>query len=231
MRHSGLLCGMVLFVLMSGCALQSSMVEMEDDVETLRKHRWELQGRLERLEKQTRESPAGLVASQKISADLVVRVDDIGTELQVLNGRLSEERHLLTTLSKRMEDQTFRTQDLMNRLDNLEARLFSLEKGNAPQQGETSQEGRTVLPGKTLQTPTAGRVLSPTEAYNLAYNDYLKGNYDLAIITFQNFIQQYPKSALIPQSIYWTGESYYGKKFFSKAIQYFEQLQQDYPRS
>ena len=46
-----LLGGMVLFVSLTGCALQSSMVEMESDVDTMRRHNRELQSRLERLEK------------------------------------------------------------------------------------------------------------------------------------------------------------------------------------
>ncbi|MFQ5579345.1 MAG: tol-pal system protein YbgF [Nitrospiria bacterium] len=217
---------------MFGCALQSNMVEMENDVETLRKHRWELQGRLERLEKKMREvNSEELTEKKKQNADMVAKVDDMRTNFQVLSGLVSEDKHLLTGISKRMEDQAFRTQDLLNRLDDLESRLFSLEAGGFSKKDTESPEEHTVLPGKKIEIPSVGRTLSPTEAYNLAYNDYLKGNYDLAIIAFQNFIEQYQKSALIPQSIYWTGESYYGKKFFSKAIEYFDQLQREYPGS
>ncbi len=225
-------CGVSLFLMMSACALQSNMVEIENDVETLRKHRWELQGRLERLEKRMREIGSEEVADKKKqSADMVAHVDDLKTNFQVLSGLLDEDRHLLSGVSKRMEDQAFRTQDLLNRLNSLESRLFAIEAGGGAKKGRGSNEERTVLPGQKIKRPPIGRSMSPTEAYNLAYNDYLKGNYDLAIIAFQNFSEQYRGSALIPQSIYWTGESYYGKKFFSKAIKYFDQIQREYPRS
>jgi len=228
--------GWLLFTLISGCALQSSMVEMEGDVETTRKHQRELQGRLERLEKgqgptasaAPSSSPAG---GQKIPADLVVRVESLGTDVQILNGKVDEEKHLLTSLAKRTEDQSFRTEELLNRLDLLEARLLAIEKVSGSLKEGDANGGKTVLPGKTLESRPKGAALSPTEAYNLAYNDYLKGNYDLAIISFQNFVQQYPGSALIPQVIYWTGESYYSKRSFSKAVDYFEQIQQTYPKS
>src|SRR5581483_6404233 len=223
--------GFLLFISISGCALQSSMVEMEGDVETMRKHQRELQARLERLEKGAPASSASPPpGGQKAPADLVLRVDGLGTDLQVLNGKVDEEKHLLTSLAKRTEDQSFRSEELLNRLDQLEARLLSLEKVAGTLKGD-GNDGKTVLPGKTLESRPKGSALSPTEAYNLAYNDYLKGNYDLAIISFQNFVQQYPGSALIPQVIYWTGESYYSKRSYSKAVDYFEQVQQSYPKS
>jgi tol-pal system protein YbgF len=225
--------GLLLFILISGCALQSSMVETEGDIETIRKHQRELQTRLERLEKgapSTRLPSSSSGAGQKAPADMVVKVDGLGTDLQSLSGKLEEEKHLVTSLAKKTDDQTFRTEELLGRLDQLESRLLAVEKGTGTAKNSDTNEGKTVLPGKTLESRQRGS-LSPTEAYNLAYNDYLKGNYDLAIISFQNFVQQYPGSALTPQVIYWTGESYYSKRAFSKAVDYFEQVQQSYPKS
>lgn len=227
-----LLCVLSFSSLMSGCALQSNMVGIENDVEALRRHRWELQGRLESLEKKMREVKSGGLADKKRqSAEMVVQVDDLKTDFQVLSGFVSEDRHLLSGIRKRMEDQSFRAQDLFNRLDDLESRLFAVEASGFSRKSQESHEEKTVLPGKKIKIPGIGKTLSPTEAYNLAYNDYLKGNYDLAIISFKNFSDQYQKSALIPQSIYWTGESYYGKKSFSKAIEYFDRLRKEHPRS
>lgn len=223
----------VFFLSVAGCALQSSMVEMEGDVETMRRHQRELQGRLERLEKGSQGAPSassGMQGGQKTSADTVLRVESLSTDLQTLTGRVDERDHLLTNLGKRMEDQSFRTQELLSRIDALEARLLALEKGEPPK-GPEGRDGKTVLPGKSTDSKLKGVHLAPTEAYNLAYNDFLKGNYDLAIIEFQNFIELYPGSALIPQVIYWTGESYYNKRSFSKAVEFFEAIQQEYPKS
>jgi tol-pal system protein YbgF len=212
------------------------MVEMEDDINTMRKHQRELQGRIERLEKGSERASssgtsAGTFGGQNVPADLVVKVDGLGSELQLLTGRVDEEKHLLSTLSKKMEDQTYRTEELLSRLDALEARLLALERGAGGLKGSESREGKTVLPGKTIDPKSKGASLTPTEAYNLAYNDYVKGNYDLAILGFQNFVQQYPGSTLVPQAIYWAGESYYSKKLFANAVEFFEKVQQEYPKS
>jgi len=221
--------GMVLSISLAGCALQSSMVEMEGDIDTMRRHNRELQSRIERLEKGTLTSPAASSGS-KLPADLVVRMDSLGTDLQSLTGRVDEENHLLSALAKRIEDQSFRTEELLSRLDAIEARVQALEKG-APIKAPDPTEGKTILPGKTIDPKSRGASLTPTEAYNLAYNDYLKGNYDLAISGFQTFVQQYPSSGLVPQAIYWTGESHYNKRSYNKAIEQFEQILQQYPKS
>ena len=224
------LMGMVLSISLAGCALQSSMVETQEDLDTLRRYNRELQSRIERLEKGSLTQTASSGAASKLPADMVVRMDGLGTDLQALTGRVDEENHLLSSLAKRMEDQSFRTEELLNRLDAIEARVQALEKG-APVKAPEPAEGKIILPGKTIDPRSKGASLTPTEAYNLAYNDYLKGNYDLAIIGFQNFVQQYPGSGLIPQAMYWTGESHYNKRSYNKAIEQFEQIVQQYPKS
>ncbi|HLG23140.1 MAG TPA: tol-pal system protein YbgF [Candidatus Manganitrophaceae bacterium] len=217
---------LALFISFSGCALQASMVDLENDHETLKNHQRELQGRLERLEKG---AAAPAPSAQKIQTESLVRLDSFGTELQALTGRIEEEKHLLSTFAKRMEDQSYRLEALLGRLDALESRISALEKeGDKPVE---PREGKTILPGRSLDSKLKGGNLAPTEAYNLAYNDYLKGNYDLAVSGFQNFLQQYPGSALTPQAIYWIGESYYNKKSYAKAIEFFDRVQQEYAKS
>ncbi|MGB3941392.1 MAG: tol-pal system protein YbgF [Candidatus Manganitrophaceae bacterium] len=211
--------------------MQSSVVDVEEDLNTIRRHQRELQGRLEKLEKTPPVSGAAATSSGKLPADLMVRVDNLGNELQSLTGRVDEENHLLSVLAKRTEDQSFRAEELLNRLDAMEARLQALEKGGTAREPEPSPEGKTILPGKLIDPKSKGASLTPTEAYNLAYNDYLKGNYDLAIAGFQGFAQQYPGSALIPQAIYWAGESHYNKRSYTKAIEQFELLLQQHPKS
>lgn len=73
--------------------------------------------------------------------------------------------------------------------------------------------------------------LTPTSAFNLAYNDYLNGRYELAVGGFQRFLQDFPSTSLAPNAQYWIGECHYAMKDFVRAIQAFERVAQDYPRS
>jgi tol-pal system protein YbgF len=136
----------------------------------------------------------------------------------------------MSELSKAFDEQTFRLTQATTKVEALEMRVAEQERkasmtsvpvpglatpGAAP---PTDQE-RVVLPGRT---PRSG--LSPVEAYNLAYNDFIKGSYEFAIQGFQSFLQQYPNSILVPHALYWLGESFYQNKQYPQAIEQYDRL-------
>ena len=57
------------------------------------------------------------------------------------------------------------------------------------------------------------------------------GNYQGAIVAFQNFIKQYPKSNLAPRAQYWIGDSYFNLRDFKLAIASQQTLIKTYPES
>ena len=65
---------------------------------------------------------------------------------------------------------------------------------------------------------------SPQEAYSMAYNDYLKGNYDLAIESFKLYRAQFPGSPLADNALYWIGECRYSQRKFEEAVDAFDEL-------
>ena len=174
-RHALWFLFLFLFVSSTGCALQSSVVDMEGDMETLKRHQRELQSRLERVEKekgsQASASSAPAAAAPKGQADLATRLDLLGTDLQGLSGRVEEKDHLLTMTAKRIEDQSFRIEELLNRLDNLEARVIPLEKsgGRTPPAAAVSTSmccrpagGGSTRPGcANCRTLRSGRLCWP----------------------------------------------------------------------
>lgn len=72
--------------------------------------------------------------------------------------------------------------------------------------------------------------LSPKEVYNMAYSDYRKGNFELAIDGFKMYREQFPESPLADNSLYWIGECYFSQKKYSEAIEQFNELLLYYPR-
>ena len=71
---------------------------------------------------------------------------------------------------------------------------------------------------------------SPQEAYSMAYNDYLKGNYDLAIESFKLYRVQFPGSPLADNALYWIGECRYSQRKFEEAVDAFDELILTYPQ-
>jgi TolA-binding protein len=57
--------------------------------------------------------------------------------------------------------------------------------------------------------PTTG-ALQPSDIYQVAYIDYSKGSYPLAIAGFQEFLRRFPEHELADNAQYWVGEAQVG---------------------
>jgi len=131
-----------------------------------------------------------------------------------------------------------RFDELATRLQKIENRLAKLEDtmGQLSAKGDSvSSEPRPSKPTKPAQSAESGTIvpgvpgITPTSAFNLAYNDYLNGKYELAVAGFQRFIKDFPGTSLTPNAQYWLGESYYNLKDYGRAIQTFDYLVTEYP--
>ncbi|HEY5595191.1 MAG TPA: tol-pal system protein YbgF [Nitrospiria bacterium] len=237
-----------------GCATQADVMDLQMSLEKTETQQAEIQNRLKVVESYFKERSTTV---QRGQADIVIKLDQVAVDLQAAQGKLEENSHLLADFSQRMDDQAFRSKELTGRLDVLDGQIAALERTVADlekavqatgrgaavppelKSSETSEsrpreaapsDQRIVLPGRPTEKDKATGT-SPSEAYGLAYNDYLKGNYDLALLGFQNFLTQFKTTSLAPNAQYWIGESFYGKKDYVKAIEAFDKVVGDYPKS
>jgi tol-pal system protein YbgF len=98
----------------------------------------------------------------------------------------------------------------------------------SPQTPVTAPAGAKPQPAQVPPSPAP--TMSPQEAYSVAYNDYLKGNYDLAVESFKLYRQQFPESPLADNALYWIGECRYSQRKFEEAIDAFDELIVAYPQ-
>ncbi|MEK7845840.1 MAG: tol-pal system protein YbgF [Nitrospinota bacterium] len=73
------------------------------------------------------------------------------------------------------------------------------------------------------------KALPPEELYKNAYDNFVFGEYDKAIVTFKAFLDSQSKSELADNSQYWIGECYYAKKDYKTALSEFQNVIQKYP--
>jgi len=124
------------------------------------------------------------------------------------------------------------------RIQKLESRLAKVEENSAsssfsrvesgasePNRSKSQKSGGSTEPTMMPGVPA----ITPTSAFNLAYNDYLNGKYDLAVSGFQRFVKDFPGTSLTPNAYYWLGESYYQQKDYVRAMQSFEYVSTEYP--
>jgi len=60
-------------------------------------------------------------------------------------------------------------------------------------------------PSKLL---AASERVKPSQAFHFAYQDYLKGHYDLALSEFQQVVEDFPESSFAAEAYYYIGECY-----------------------
>jgi tol-pal system protein YbgF len=72
---------------------------------------------------------------------------------------------------------------------------------------------------------------APRELYSQAYADYARGNYDLAIQGFSEYIRNYPGTDFTDNAQYWIGECLYSKKMYEEAIESWNTLFKEYQES
>jgi tol-pal system protein YbgF len=96
---------------------------------------------------------------------------------------------------------------------------------------EKKKEGQTEKKDEsTEELPPPSTLLSPKEVYNMAYADYRKGNFELAIDGFKIYREQFVQSPLADNALYWIGECYFSQEKFEEAIDSFNDLILNYPQ-
>ena len=88
--------------------------------------------------------------------------------------------------------------------------------------------GTQVPAGPAVPNPQAP---APRELYTQAYADYARGNYDLAIQEYTDYLRNYPDTDLSDNAQYWIGECQYSKQKYPEAIEAWDELFRQYPSS
>ena len=65
---------------------------------------------------------------------------------------------------------------------------------------------------------------NPEQLFAAAYSDYSRGNYDLALSEFRQYVETYPSSELADNAQYWIGEILYAKKKYAEAVIEFDRV-------
>jgi tol-pal system protein YbgF len=210
--------------------IRSEMSELREEVKTLKAGDPEARKRLDQELKAMRtrvelldSNIKGTLDAQKVMADFGAKTDQITTDIQLLQGRLEENNYRLAEQAQKIDDWSVKISELAARIDDVEARVKQLGAA-AVATGQTAtapEEHRQAQP----------RTIEPSEAYRQAKSDFDKGNFDLALAGFQNYIAQFPAASQADNAQYWIGECYYALKDFRKSISAFSKVISEHPKS
>ncbi len=137
---------------------------------------------------------------------------DIQTDVKALSSQIEQ-------LEDKLEDTNFRLAQLSQQIAATNQELQAVRNA--------TEEVRT-------RTPTPATSVNPTDPqalYDTAYNDYLQGNFDLAILGFHQYAETYRSTELADNAVYWIGECYYRQSKFQKAVEQFDEVLTRFERS
>jgi len=168
------------------------------------------------------------------------------TEVSQIYAKLKVVLSNLETLQKKQIEQEQANESVLKQLQNLKERIDELTKSvnniyqspNAqatPSSEKVNGEATpaSVSGGKGATENTAAKKppkMSSQELYYSAYSDYLKGDFDLAVQSFRDYLNNYGDSPFADNALYWIGECFYSQGKYSQAISSFDEVLAKYPQ-
>jgi len=170
------------------------------EIQAIRKEQEDTNRMLRELQARSDQNDALL---RELKADTGSRFEELVQRIQVLEGK---------------------TDDTADRFDRLSEKV-----------DEVRYPGPTGMPGAQdslalgRDSVTVG-FADARKAYTNAYTDMTSGNYDLALMGFEEFLRNYPDSELSDNAQYWIGECHYAKEEYQQAYDAFKRVLDVYPK-
>ena len=210
--------GVLLFLTagLAAAGAKEEYIRLQNDIMTV-------QNQIRMLQKSVDESGA---VSKTLMEQLINQMSAITRIVDQLNSRQEEQSRAgdeniedlinsIRALASKIDDQSVKIANLTR---SLEATQTSLEemKSRRP-------KSETTPDGKPLPLPA-------DQLYSLAYNDYIQGNFELAVQGFLDFLANYKESELADNAQYYIGDCYFNQGRHTDAVEAFNQVISLFPK-
>ncbi|HPR63212.1 MAG TPA: tol-pal system protein YbgF [Thermoanaerobaculia bacterium] len=160
------------------------------------------------------------------------------TDIDEAVARLQKE---IQTLLRSNADVATDIKDLSRSIESLQTQLTDSNRRLAElsQKLALTEKRLAALPGKEesgagenpVETGSGSVIVPPESLYQQAYQDYLQGNYELAISGFDDYLKEYPETETSDDAHFYIGECHYAMKKYSDAIKAYDRLLVRFPSS
>jgi tol-pal system protein YbgF len=219
-----------MLVLGGGALLAPAALAANKEMQALQAQITNLQGQIADLQRALEDNVQGIQREMKRLSDLVAEANATQKRAQQ-DQRLRDE-----AVQSSLRDMSDRLSELREKFQTMPAAPAPAPTGADPlAPAPTPPAAGASVPAAPGASPSPAAPLTPTaapprELYSQAYADFARGNYDLAIQGFQEYVKNY-KTDFTDNAQYWIGECYYGKQQFQESVDALSVLQRDYPTS
>jgi tol-pal system protein YbgF len=252
LRLAGLLC-LVVLVLFAGCIPgQTTGANAGKSGSSTQLTREELRTRLSEIESLIRDLDNAVRTG---NAELAMELTAAREEISVLKAKIEAQNRWLISIAN--DDGTFSGSGARSPAGTTTDQGLPVAAGMAanlddpqdpgsnranlhPYYQTASESGNgqsTADPGLAADAATNGEEVAdddstPGEAkrlYDIAYQDLMSQNYQLALLNFRAFLDRHPGTSLSDNAQYWIGEVYYAQRQFNISVEEFRKVIEEFP--
>ena len=195
---------LIIGLALSGCAMKQDVIRVEEKVNQVRIDQKLLKAQLDNVDSLVTN---GADQDNQLRADMRSSIEDLNTQLTQLQNQITDLNQMLYSMVQRL------------------------------------QSGQAVSPPMVKQPDTAAgnqaaaadtTTQSSVDCHNLwdtAFKDMNRGQYDLALSGFSDYLKYCPNGPLADNSQYWVAECYYEMDLLEQAIGEYNKLMEKYPES
>lgn len=149
---------------------------------------------------------------------------NITLEMRRMQAAVTAQEQEINQLALQIDALEIRLQQQEQELD----RLRQAQPGSTGYDQTAPSPYAPAVPERTMQGQDDG---SPTEVYLRAFGDYASGRYQAAVLGFETFLQRFPNNGYASNAQFWLADCYFNQQQYAMAIQEFNKVINDYPRS
>jgi tol-pal system protein YbgF len=166
--------------------------------------------------------------SMRSNADLAAEVKRLQEQIEALHASLELTTRQLQNISQELASSRARM--------STGAVLPPVVAGAAAGAAAGEPDADAIAAGGGAAAAGAGAAMgsstaTPEELYRSAYEDYMRGNYDLAEQGFRDYMERWPSTELTDNALYWIGECLDAQDEPAEALEVFTMVLDDYPTS
>ena len=161
--------------------------------------------------------------TSRSNADLAMRVEQLQEQVEALHSSLERTVKQLEGIS----------QELASARGSATSGYYLPPVSAAPAPGGGAAAAEPTGTAGAAAGAAAGATgsESPEELYRAAYEDYMRGNYQLAADGFAEYRRRWPSTELSDNALYWIGECLDAQDETEEALAIFNQVLEEYPAS
>lgn len=218
-----------LLMLAGACASGGPKTEKVDRMTLVEQHLARISADIAEVRQQGRDNAKDVEELRKLIEE---RSEELGTGVARYSVKIDSLESSLNQIAEKVDDSELRITNLRREFNELR---YTRTYGGytRPEETTTPVEGRPTGEegGEEAQPDETAPSISEGDAYQSAYADFMREEYNQALTSFREFMRSFPESGRAGDAQFYIGESLYNLGEYEAAVEEYDAVILHYPNS